>query len=158
MGSACGTLRFEVGQDLPEQRVPGSPVGGLLPSFVPSPIPLTIDLRAETERRNTGPARSVQLSSLVLHATPQEAPSGTFDFLDEVRIYIAARDGSRPRVEIARLVSVPRGQVRLELTVVPEVELLPYLNAGAEITATARGTQPRRDVTFAGRIELTVRV
>lgn len=157
--AGCGGIPFDVGQDLPEQRVPGSPIGGLLPSFIPTPIPLTIDLRAETQKRSTGPARSATLKELTLTATPRAMPSGTFDFLTEVRIYVAARgDSSLPRVEIARLQPVPTGQTTVTFTIVPGVDLLPYVNAGAEITATATGTQPRQDFSYVGHIEITVRI
>jgi hypothetical protein len=157
--TACGGIAFDVGQDLPEQRVPGSPLGELLPSFIPTPIPLTIDLRAETEARNTGPARSAQLKRLTLYATPRASPSGNFDFLSEVRIHVAARNNSSlPRVEIARIAPVGKGLTALEFDIVPNVDLLPYINAGAEISATASGTQPRNDFAYAGHIDITVRI
>lgn len=156
--AGCGGIPFDVGQDLPEQRVPGSLLGGLLPSFVPAPIPVMIDLRSEVERRDTGPARSAQLKQLTLTATPRDAPSGRFDFLDEVHLYIEASDGSQPRREIARLQPVPKGQTSVTFTIVPDVDLLPYINAGAQITASAAGQQPQRDFTYAGHIEITVRI
>jgi hypothetical protein len=157
--TGCGGIPFDVGQDLPEQRVAGNPLGGLLPSFIPTPIPLTIDLRAETEKRNTGPARSATLKELTLTATPKAMPSGNFDFLSDVRIYVEARgNSSLPRVEIARLQPVPKGQLTVTFTIVPGVDLLPYVNAGAQITATASGTQPQQDFTYTGHIEITVRI
>ena len=45
--------------------------------------------------------------------------------------------------------------IDLEL-VTPKPELLPYVNAGATISATASGTQPANDFTFDGYV--TVRV
>jgi hypothetical protein len=154
----CGGLRFDVGQDLPEQRVAGSPLGGLLSGVLPGvAIPLNIDVRAETEKRNTGPARHVYMKSLTLRTTPAAMPSGTFDFLDEIRLFVGPRQGgSLPQSEVGRLVPVPKGQTRIEVPPLPDVDLLPYLNAGAQITATARGSQPPKDITFDGRIEVTI--
>ena len=154
----CGGIPFDVGQDLVEQRVPGSPIGGILPSFIAVPIPLTIDISAETQKRSTGPARSAQLKSLTLRATPKDMPSGNFDFLEEVHIFIAARDGSLPEKEIARLQPTPKGQTSVQFTIVPDVDLLPYVNKGAQITSSAKGTQPQREFRFDGRIEITVRI
>src|SRR5687767_8779782 len=65
----CGALQFDVGQELPEQTLQGSVLGGVLPSFVPDPIRLDIDVKAETQRRNTGPATKVQLKSMKLQVT-----------------------------------------------------------------------------------------
>lgn len=156
---ASRSISFDVAQDLPEQRVAGSPLGGILPSFIPTSIPLQFDLKAETEKRNTGPASHVYLKSLTIAATPHDAPSGNFDFLEEVHIFVAQRDrGSLPKVEIARLQQVPKGQVKLSLAIVPDVDLLPYVSAGAEITSSATGSQPRKEFTFDGRIEITIKI
>src|SRR5262245_25156349 len=103
--TGCGALSFDVSQDLPEQHVMGSanPLSGLLPDFLVA-VPITIDLKAETAKRNTGPATSASLKELTLAATPHEAPSGNFDFLSEVHVFVApSQGGSLPRIEIATL-------------------------------------------------------
>ncbi len=148
----CGALSFDVDQDLPEQTVQGSALGGVLPSFIPTPIPLSFDLRAETAKRGTGPAQHAYLKSLVLRAKN----GANFDFLDEAHVYVSAP--SLPRVEIARLAPVPRGAGTIEFAVVDGVDLLPYINAGASIDSTATGTQPKMDVTFDGTVTVTVKV
>src|SRR5258706_3524185 len=104
----CGALSFDVEQALPEQTVQGSPVGGILPSFIPAPIPLMFDLRAETEKRGTGPAQHAFLKSLELRARS----GANFDFLDEAHIFVSAP--SLPRVEIATLKPVPKGAATVE--------------------------------------------
>lgn len=72
--------------------------------------------------------------------------SGNFDFLDEIHILVdSANDASLPKKEIATLKPVPKGQTTIELNVVGDVDLLPYINAGAEISATASGRQPDKD-------------
>jgi len=155
---ACGGISFDVSQDLPEQTVKGSPLGGILPSFFPSPIPLSIDLQAQTQKMGTGPAQHAYLKTLTLSATPHATPSGNFDFLAEVHIFISSpNNSSLPKVEIATLNPVPKGQTTISLT--PQnVDLLPYINAGAQIDSQASGTQPKQDFTFDGVIVVTVKV
>lgn len=155
--AACSAADFGLEQDIPEQRIPGSPLGGLLPSFLPSPVPLSIDVKQETDKRNTGPARHVWLTALTFAATPHDMPSGTFDFVQEIHIDVDAPSSpSLPKVEIAHLAPVPRGQTSISLDVDQGVDLLPYLNAGAEITATATGSQPSKDFTFDGKVDVEV--
>lgn len=147
--SACGLVSFDVTQAIPEQRVPGGPLGGLLPSFLPSPVKMNIDLKAETQARGTGPATHAYLSSLVLMITPHGSMSSSFDFLDEVHIFVSSpNDMSLARVEVADVKPVPKGLTTLTFTIVPNVDLLPYINAGSEISSDAKGTQPSKDVTF----------
>ncbi|MEW5737659.1 MAG: hypothetical protein AB1938_01970 [Myxococcota bacterium] len=154
--ASCGAIRFEVEQAISEQRVPGSPLGGILPDFFPNPFRLTIDVKAETEKRGTGPATAAFLKSLTLNATPAGNPSGTFDFLDEVHVFVEAPGLSR--VEVATLKPVPKGQTSVSFTIVPDVNLLPYVNAGATMSTTATGTQPARDFTFDGKAVFEVRI
>lgn len=157
--TGCGIIGFDVEQDLPEQRVNGNPLGGVLPSFVPTPFKLTVDIKAESEKRGTGPATQATLKELTLSVTPKNNPSGNFDFLDEVRIAISApSDTKLPKVEIARIVPVPKSATVLKFEVVPNIDLLPYINAGAEMNATATGKQPARDVTFDGRVVVAVKL
>lgn len=157
--AGCGAIPFDVSQNIPEQQVPGSPLGGLLPSILPSPFAVTINAQQETEKRNTGPAKSVTLKAIVFAATPHDNPSGTFDFVDEIHVYIAPASGSAlPMTEIARKAPVPKGQTTLDLDVVPGVELLPYVNAGATISATATGRQPAGTFTYDGVVTVTIHI
>ena len=50
LSAGCGAVGFDVTQAIPEQRVPGNALGGLLPSFLPSPVPITVNLKSETGR------------------------------------------------------------------------------------------------------------
>jgi hypothetical protein len=156
LGSGCGALSFDVEQAVPEQTIQGNPLGGLLPSFVPTPFRLNVDIEQETKKRSTGPATSAGLKALRFSATPAAMPSGNFDFVDEIHVFIAAP--SLPKVEIARLTPVPKGQTTLELVTSPEVNLLPYVNAGAEMSATATGRQPTQTFTFDGKVTITIRI
>src|SRR5689334_2974826 len=110
LAASCGALPYDVEQDIAEQRVPGSanPLAQLFPSLFD--IPVTIDIQAETARRNTSVAHSANLKSFTLAATPHSNPSGNFDFLDEVHIYVepSSSSSSLPKVEVATLKPVPR--------------------------------------------------
>ena len=157
VSSGCGLVSFDVTAVIPEQTVPGSPLGGILPSFLAAPVPLQVDLRQETQRRSTGPARTARLSSITLAATPHDSPSGNFDFLDQIHVYVdSANDSSLPKREVAKLEPVPRGQTSLSLAIVPDVELLPYINQGAEISAQATGRQPTREFHYDGVVVIKV--
>jgi hypothetical protein len=157
--SGCGAIAFDVEQAIQEQTIQGSPLGGLLPAFLPTPFRLSIDVKSETQKRSTGPATSAGLKAISFSTTPRAMPSGTFDFVDEIHIFIAASgNASLPKVEIATLKPVPKGLTTLELVVVPGIDLLPYVNAGAEVSAQASGTQPTQTVTFDGKVVVTIRI
>ena len=158
--AGCGALSFDVSQPVPEQTVQGSPLGGLLPSFLPQPFPVTINVQQETAKRSTGPARSANLKQVEFQITPHSSPSGNFDFVDEIHIFVApsSSGSSLPMVEIANLKPVPKGQTTIDLTIVPGIDLLPYINAGASISASASGHQPAQTVTYDGTVVVTVHI
>ena len=150
--SGCGLVSFDVSQDIPQQTVPGSPLGALLPVSLFA-IPLNIDIRSETAGHGTGPASSVTLSSVSLTVT---SPSGaTFDFVDSIVIDISGP--GLAEVEIGRLQPVP-GTASISIPPTGGVDLLPYINAGATITAKASGHMPAADTTFVGTVVVTVHV
>lgn len=152
--AGCGAIRFDVDEALPEQRIAGNALGGVLPSsLVANPFVLDVDVQAETAKRDTGPASAVLLKGLSFKSTQG---SGTFDFLSEARLSIEAPGLTAQ--EVATLVPVPRGATALDFAIVPEQNLLPYVNAGATLKVTAKGTQPARDFTFDGRVVLEVRI
>lgn len=157
----CGLARFTLGYDSAEQRVTGSPLGGLL-GPIALPIPLDIDLAAETAARDTGPVQHVFLVSMTLSVTPSSEPAGDADdlgFIDGVEIFVEpTRGGSAlPRQRIARLDPTPDGTRTLSLEC-EAVDLVDYLREGAQLTASARGTVPPDDVSFLAHLELAVEV
>src|SRR5581483_1155772 len=154
----CGLIAFDVDQDLPEQTIQGNPLGGILPQARGAATPLNVDLKSETQKRSTGPASSANLSALRFAATPHAMPSGNFDFVDEIHVFIDSPGSSLPKKEIANLAPVPKGQTTINLAVTPGIDLLPYINAGAEITATATGRQPSQDFHFDGHVTITVHI
>ena len=87
----------------------------ILPNFLQAPIPITINLSAETQKRDTGPAKSANLKAIRFRATPHETPSGNFDFVDEIHIHVSSpNDPTLPKKEIARLAPVANGQTAIE--------------------------------------------
>ena len=156
--SGCGAIGFDVEQKLPEQRIQKSALGGLLPALFPNPAKLTIDLKAEQEKRGTGPATKIFLKKLQFNITTTAMPAGNFDFLEEAHLFAESSAAGLPKVEIATLKPVARGASSVDFTIVPNVNLLPYVNAGAELSATATGAQPNSDVTFDGLLIIDVRI
>ena len=154
-GSGCGLIGFDVSQDIPAQTVPGSPLGALLPASLFA-IPMNVDIQSETAGHGTGPAHSVTLSSVSLTIT---SPSGaTFDFISSISIKISSSGNPNlPEVEIGRLEPVP-GNASISIPPTGGVDLLPYINAGATITSSATGHMPASDVTFVGKVVVTVHV
>lgn len=154
--SGCGLIGFDVSQDIPEDTVPGSALGGLLPALFS--VPLTIDLEAEQAKRDTGPVSSASLKSLSFAATPHNAPMGNFDFIDELHVSIARSDAPNDKVEIAKLAPVPKGKTSISLQPIDGVDLLPYIKAGATVTGSGSGHQPTQDFSYDGSITLHLKL
>ncbi len=163
LSSGCGVFDFDVQQAVPEQRVMGSSIlGTVLGNFIPSPFPLTIDIEQETKAHNTGPVKAAGLKTLTFQITATGKDSSSdvdeFDFVQSVDIFVdSTRQGSMlPRQKIADLPQPP-GKVQLiNMHTYPDINLLPYINEGSRITASATGNQPSDDVTFNGQIVVHV--
>ena len=159
----CGALDFDVERPIPEQRVPGSVVSAVLGDFFESPIPIDVDIASETAARDTGPADSIHLTVLELSITDTARPEGDeddFGFIDRVDVFVESSraDSTLPRVKVAELGTVQYGATELSLDTFEDVDLLPYVEEGARMNAEASGTAPPDDVTYDGRVVLTVEV
>lgn len=157
--TGCAGAGFEVGIDLRESTVQGNPLGGLLGGLVEVPIPLDVDVAAETAARDTGPAQAVRLLDLRFFVTETEEPAGDTDdlaFVESAVVFVEAE--GLPRVQIAEAVPPRSGERVLLFMTEPSVNLLPYVNAGARLTSRAAGTAPPDDVSFAGSATLSVEV
>lgn len=150
--AACGLVKFDLERPIPEQRVEGSPLGGLLPLGV-FEFPLNIDLQQETQAMKTGPASAAYLKVVSLKVL--SPPTETFAFLDSLAITIAAE--GLPEVEVAKLAPVP-AQSQISLNTVGRVNLLPYLQKRSTMKATAKGRAPTQDITFDGRVVVTIEI
>ena len=160
--SGCGLGEFDVQRQIPEQRVAGSALGGLLDGFLEVPIPLDVDVEAEVAARDAGPAQAVRLSRLDFSVTagamtpPDE---DDFAFLRSATVYVESeRDGSElPRVMVAQLPGPGAGR-NLEFATETSVDLLPYVEEGARFVSEANANVPPDDVTFNGRFRITIEV
>jgi hypothetical protein len=150
--AGCGLVSFDVEQPIPEQTIPGSPLGALLPPGLFS-LPLQVDLESSTKAHGTGAASSAHLKALTLTIT--DPPGETFAFLDGITITISAA-GQTPR-QIATLMPVPKTS-SIDLKPEPNVDLLPYIKSGATISATATGRTPARDVKLNGKVVINIKV
>jgi hypothetical protein len=158
--AACGIARFSIPYELAEQRVTGSPLGGLLGPVID--IPIDIDLSAETAARDTGPAQHVYLTGLSLAITPTAEPAGDtddFDFIDTIDIFVesGAAGSTLPRLRVAHLDPVPTGARAISLEL-DGVDLIQYVREGAVLTSSAAGTVPPDDVTFDGHLTFAIDV
>ena len=162
LGGCADFGSFVLPIEVAEQRVQGSPVGGLgALGLFEVPIPVDVDLAAETAARDTGPARAIRLDALSLSVTTTAEPDGDTDdlgFIGTVDIFVESRDAELPRVRVATLDAVAPGSRRVEFETLPSVDLLPYVQSGARLTSEAEGTLPPDDVTFDGEIVLVVEV
>jgi hypothetical protein len=152
--AGCDALGFDVTQQIPEQQVMGSPLGEVLPPLDLFQLPLNLNVQQQTQAMGTGPAGSLKLKSLTLAITsPSDA---SFDFLTEIAISIAA-EGLAKKV-IAQAKPVPMGQKQLALAPVGDVDLLPYANKGATLSASAQGHVPMQTIRFSGVVVMHVSV
>lgn len=158
LACGCGTQNFTIEQDLPAQTVPGDPLGGLLGSVFPQAFKLSIDLKAEEQKHDTGPASHVYLQSMSLSVTPHGSPQGNFDFLDEIHLFAAGTPTPDVKVEIAKKAPVPKGSTTLQFDVLPGVDLIQMVQTGVEITATASGTRPAADTSIDGHVVIDVKI
>lgn len=152
LAAGCGAVSFDLEEKIPEQVVAGNPLGALLPRGL-FDVPLRIDVTQATRARGTGPASAAHLKSLSLSIT---APPGqTFDFVDSIVIRISAE--GLPAREVARLPG-RRDAPKIDLDVERGVDILPYVEKGAVMNATASGRAPPRDTRFDGRVVVTVKI
>jgi hypothetical protein len=120
-------------------------------------VPVNVDINSETAGHGTGPAKSATLSSLTLTVT--SPAGGTFDFITSIAITVSSSaDPSLPEQQIAKLEPVPATTTISIPPSPPNVNLLPYVKAGATVKATASGHLPSQDVTFDGKVVITVHV
>jgi hypothetical protein len=152
--AACGLIKFDVEQPIPEQMVPGSPLGAALPVAGLFSVPLQVDIDGSVKSHGAGAASGAYLKTVTLSIT---APAGeTFAFLDRVSLSIAGP--GQPDKEIATLSPVP-AQGTITLAPAARVNLLPYIKAGtATITAKAGGHLPAKDVKFDGKVVITIEI
>jgi hypothetical protein len=156
--AGCSIADFDVDQQIPEQRVPGSAIPGPLAALFP--LPINIDIESKIKAQDTGPIDSVTLSSLTLTITATSRPTGDTDdwsFCDHVEVFIASRKAGStlPKVKIAS-VSMPGAVQTMTFAVESGVNVKPYVDEGSQVDTTGSGTAPSDDVSYDGKAVFTV--
>ncbi|HVR61097.1 MAG TPA: hypothetical protein VMU50_04315 [Polyangia bacterium] len=152
--AGCGLISFDTTVDIGPSVVPGSPAAASGGATVMTMTDIPIDKKNLPS--NADLADSVKLSSLTLRVT---APAGaTLDFLSSMTltIFAPAASGLPPR-QIAIGTPDP-GATEVTLKPTGDVDLLPYIQAGAVVRAVGTGRSPAADTTLAGKAVLTVSV
>jgi hypothetical protein len=152
----CGNISFDVEQDIPATVLPGDPNQMPIVGDTP-PQPLTLDIKAETDQRHTGPASAAYLKELTFTIT--RPANGTFYFAVQVQIYLQPKNpaSNLPKVLIAKLEPIPDTNT-IRLVPVPGVNMLPYSDEGSDITASAAGYNPMVDTEYVGHVVVEVRI
>lgn len=158
--SGCEVLDLDVDVAIEEQRINGFDP---LTTLLPVPFDLDVDLEAETQARNTGPAQGVRAKAMFLQITNTAIGTDdvdTFDFASSVTIFISSmqEDSSLPKIPVATLSPVPRTRRRIVLDVNSGLDLRPYIDEGAVLDSVARGSTPDDDVTLDGVLTLSYEV
>ncbi|MBA3538415.1 MAG: hypothetical protein H0T79_02200 [Deltaproteobacteria bacterium] len=154
---ACSITDFDIEQPLLEQHVAGSGIPAPLAALFP--LPLNLDLSAKIKEQTTGPIDSITLSALSLSITATDQPSGDTDdwsFVEEIHVFASGKSGSSlPRVEIASAV-LAGAVTTIDFTVVPGINLKPYVDEGSIVEGTGKGTVPTDDVSYDGTSTFTI--
>jgi hypothetical protein len=157
---ACASaLDFDVSQAVPEQIVSGSPLPAVLSGLFA--FPLQVDIQSQIAAHKTGPISEITLSGLVLDITATKQPAGDTDdwsFLTHADLFVAStKDGTTlAKVKVAT-VDAPGKVQQLIFVPVAGVNLLPYVNEGAQLTAETTGSLPPDDTSFAGTATFRIR-
>jgi hypothetical protein len=156
--AGCSIADFDVDQQIPEQRVPGSAIPGPLAALFP--LPINLDIESKIKAQDTGPIDSVTLSSLTLTITATSRPTGDTDdwsFCDHVDVFIESRKAGStlPKVKIAS-VAMPGAVQTMTFKVEGGVNVKPYVDEGSQVDTTGSGTAPSDDVSYDGKAVFTV--
>lgn len=154
LAAGCGIDEFDVEQPVPEQRIEGSALPSILDMFFP--IPVTLDLEAQIQEKDPGPIDAIRLKSLVLSITATAEPAGDADdwsFLSRVEVFVSSTrpDSTLPQDILVATAADPGATRDLVFVPAPGVNLKPYVDEGAQLTASAEGRVPADEVSFAGR-------
>jgi hypothetical protein len=149
--AGCSVADFDVTRAIPSETIVGTE---RLPAASPDTAqPLEVPLHQVVDSSSTGFVNSIYLSDLTLDITS----TGDWSFVQSMDLYIASTmSGSTlPKVVVASA-SAPGAVTKLNLVITSDVNLVPYVNEGAVLTATASGTLPSHDVTLDGQYTLHV--
>jgi len=148
LAASCGAADFDITRQIPSETLPAAPVA--LPGEAPQAI--DIPLHQTLDASSTGIVNSIYLTDLYFTAS-----SGDWSFLQSIDIYISSvmKDSTLPQIVVASA-SGPGATTELDFTPTANINLVPYINEGAQLTASAIGTPPSQAVTFDGQLTLHV--
>ncbi|HEX3696545.1 MAG TPA: hypothetical protein VH374_14275 [Polyangia bacterium] len=149
----CGLISFDTTVDIAPQVVPGNPAAAA--AGVPATVVMSqIALNSSDLPGDAGLADSVKLNHLTLTVTaPADA---TLDFLTELTLTVVAPSSSTLLTRQLAAGAPAKGARQMTLKATSDVDLLPYVSAGAFVQAVGTGTSPTVDTTVAGQAVLTV--
>jgi hypothetical protein len=150
----CSAIGFDMPFDVPNVTVPGNPTAHAMKlPFAGAAAPFAVDVdltQAAKDNQIPGAISTVTLSSLDFTVTSD----GCFDFVEEVDLVIeSAKVGTTLPPTVIASATNP-GCVRVVSLVPTDVNLKPYLEEGATISATGSGVPPATAVTFDGHVVL----
>lgn len=164
--AACeGALDFDLEQPIPENTAPGNSTACLASDLLTTPFfqpfALNLDVIAATAAQDTGPAGRVELKSMGLSITATKRPGAdvdNFDFLQKIEIFVESKKAGSAlvRKKVAALDPVPKGQTEIAIVPVAGEDLLPYINEGANVTASVTATSPCDEESFNGKVVVRV--
>lgn len=161
MACGAGATQFDLTQSFPGQRIAGTTAGALT-TMLPAPVLLTLDYKGQAVAHNAdGPAVTIAVTGMSLETTvggSTAASTVPFDFVQSATVYI---ESTRANSSLARAVigvqATPPGKITgFNLSTNSGVNILPFLQEGAQLTSTATGSLPGHDVEFTGSITVHV--
>ncbi len=159
--SGCQTSAFDLTLNITEQRQPGGT--GTISTFLPTPYVVIVSLADEAKIRGTNPPKKAYIKDLSFAITSTARPVGdidTFDYLNTVEFFLEpTRIGSQlQKLKVADIPSKegPAGEISPRLT--SNLDILPLLNEGARLTATATGSLPSDEISYNGELVIGVDV
>ncbi len=160
--TGCQTSAFDVSLNITEQRQTGG-AAGTISTFLPTPYVVIVNLADEAKIRGINPPKKAYIKDLSFAITSTARPVGdidTFDYLNTVEFFLEpTRVGSQlQKLKVADIPSKegPAGEISPRLT--SNLDILPLLNEGARMVATATGNLPPDDVSYNGQIVIGVDV
>ncbi|MCI0339695.1 MAG: hypothetical protein L0216_00855 [Planctomycetales bacterium] len=176
-GAGCNSdwahYTFDVDEDIPEQTIPGSALGGTLTGG-PSPVSVNFQAEQEYQQQDFDNVDRVIIKTLTLAITAnstnptvdaiENGLPDDWSFLTAVDIFIEATVNGAPSSE--RVAFLPSGDAQFAAGNTTlnfqctRVDVLPYFQApgGYKLRISATGSIPPDDVIFNGRVVAEVTV
>jgi len=148
-------IGFDMPFDVPQLTIAGNPAAHAAAkplSGAVAPFALSVDLsQAEKQNDMAGVIHTVTLESAVFTITNA---SGCFDFVDYVSFTIESTKPGTTLPPAVLATGAGPGCVQTFTLTPTSIDIKPYLDEGATVSATASGVPPETNVTLDGRVVL----